>query len=453
MFESFIYRRSPVFVQGMLVSARGATRSIIRERIGVNDLREEILGNQYLTQDRIREYATKRAERVLSIAAYSVPFYQSSEYRDALSLSLPFNDFAFSQLPMIDKDVIRFANRGLVSVNARRPLLKISSSGTTGTPLTMQQDMQAVRREGVFLFRQLLWAGYYRGARRAWIRGDLVVDVHRDEPPFWRMSAAENMLMFSSYHLSSPNAPAYLERLARFDPVIIQAYPSSVALLAAFLESSEGFYEGESLRGIVTSSETLHEADRHRIEERFGAKVFDWYGQAERVAAIGTCEEGSYHAMTDYSWIEFLPVADGLHEIVGTTLNNLAMPLLRYRTGDFVELGDSDKCDCGRAFPFVRKIQGRSDDYVKLSDGRRIGRMDHVFKGVEGLLEAQIRQESADEILIFVVPSTDFNESTLQKIEHNVRLRVGDLLSPRFITVPQIERTGSGKLRNVICEI
>lgn len=453
MFESALYRKSPLFAQEALVSIFGAARSLVRERAGTRGLREEIMGNQWLTEEEIFKYTKKRTEKLLEIAADSVPFYQSVEYREALSLCTPFSDFAFSRLPMIDKNVVRAAKRSFVSSKALRPLIKISSSGTTGTPLTVQQDVRAVRRESAFLYRQLAWAGYRDGVRRAWIRGDLIVGVDQNDPPFWRMSVAENMLMFSSYHLSTSSAPAYLDRLSRFDPVIIQAYPSSISFLAAFLESSESYYEGLSLRGIVTSSETLREADRRVIEKRFGVRVFDWYGQAERVAAIGTCEKGSYHAMTDYSRIEFVPAADGLHEVVGTGLNNLAMPLIRYRTGDYVELGDGDSCACHRELPVIRRVLGRSDDYVKLSDGRRIGRMDHVFKGVEGLLEAQIRQETAKELLVFVVPAGEFNESMRRIIENNIRLRVGDLLSPRVIAVSQIERTRNGKLRNVICEI
>src|SRR5690606_28221227 len=117
------------------------------------------------------------------------------------------------------------------------------------------------------------------------------------------------------------------------------------------------------------------------IEERFGCRVFDWYGQNERVAAIGTCEQGRYHLMSDYSYVELEPTPEGL-EIVGTGFNNLAMPLIRYRTGDFVQLQDVDSCSCGRAFPVVRRIIGRDDDYIKLPDGSHVKRLSNVFKDI-----------------------------------------------------------------------
>lgn len=71
---------------------------------------------------------------------------------------------------------------------------------------------------------------------------------------------------------------------------------------------------------------------RETIETAFGTRVFDWYGQAERVIAIGTCEHGSRHVLTDYGRTELIPAQDNRYELVGTGYNNSAMPLARYRT-------------------------------------------------------------------------------------------------------------------------
>jgi phenylacetate-CoA ligase len=79
----------------------------------------------------------------------------------------------------------------------------------------------------------------------------------------------------------------------------------------------------------MTSSETLEPEVRAAVEQAFGVRVFDWYGQSERVAAIGSCEHGSYHVMTDYSGVALLETDKrDAWELVGTSLNNLAMPLV-----------------------------------------------------------------------------------------------------------------------------
>lgn len=75
---------------------------------------------------------------------------------------------------------------------------------------------------------------------------------------------------------------------------------------------------------------------------------------------------------------------------------------MRYRTADFNRLDDETaRCGCGRAFPLVAAVKGRGDDVVKLPDGRHTGRIDHIFKGVGGILKSQIRQEQIDRIDVF----------------------------------------------------
>jgi phenylacetate-CoA ligase len=282
----------------------------------------------------------------------------------------------------------------------------------------------------------------------------MIVPATQEKPPYWRVNRAENMLMLSSYHLGESAAPAYLDSLARFDPVVIQAYPSSIGFLATWMRSTGVRYRGISLRGIVTSSETLSDVRRKEIENAFGCRVFDWYGQFERVAAIGTCEHGRHHLLSDYSFVEMLPSDEGLFELVGTTFHNLSMPLIRYRCGDLVRPAPvSERCACGRSFPLIEEIIGRIDDSIKLANGRSVGRLDHLFKGVEGILEAQIRQDSLDAIAMLVVPSPTFNDRTRETLQSNARYRLGDGIALEIRLVDSIPRTGNGKFKGVVCNV
>ena len=179
--------------------------------------------------------------------------------------------------------------------------------------------------------------------------------------------------------------------------------------------------------------------------------MFDWYGQAERVAAIGTCEHGHYHLLSDYSHVELLPAGDGRCEIVGTGFNNRAMPLIRYRTGDHVWPAPPGlRCPCGRAFPLVEAIDGRRDDAIRLPDGRTIGRLDHVFKGLTGILEAQIRQVRAEAVTVCVVPAPGWGEATRRALLGNLRERLGDGVALAIETVDAIPRGANGKFKGVV---
>ncbi len=289
----------------------------------------------------------------------------------------------------------------------------IRTSGTSGSPLTLVQSLGAVIREEAFIQRQLRWIGWRPGQRRAWIRGDLVCDERPEDGRYWRRDPVGKLLVMSSYHLSNETIGAYVAALEAFDPVVIHAYPSSIGAIAHWLEAAGRRYRGQALRGVMTSSETLEPGVRAAVMRAFGVIVFDWYGQAERVAAIGTCEHGRYHLLTDYGGVELLALPDGSSELVGTSLNNAAMPLARYRTGDTVLVGEGgDKpapCPCGRVFPTLAAVIGRQERILTLPDGRMVARLDRVFQGSGlRLLEGQVRYHGQARFTLRVVAADGF---------------------------------------------
>lgn len=311
----------------------------------------------------------------------------------------------------------------------RRPgsLLRttIRTSGTSGSPLTVVQSLGAVIREQAFVHRQLCWIGWRPGGRRAWIRGDIVCAAQPADGRYWCRDWIGNALMLSSYHLSQATMGAYVAALEAFDPVVIQAYPSSIAALANWLKASGRRYRGRALRGVMTSSETLEPAVRRAVTDAFGVTVFDWYGQAERVAAIGTCEQGRYHVLTDYGGVELRRGPDGGNEIIGSSLNNEAMPLTRYCTDDVVRVSEHPGCPCGRVFPVIDAVVGRQERILTLPDGRIVGRLDRVFQGFDGrLFEGQVHYHGQGRFTLRVVVGTAFTDGDEAALTAAFRLRV-----------------------------
>lgn len=333
-------------------------------------------------------------------------------------------------IPLLTKNDLRQHPERLLRPRRRGAWIRtqIKTSGTSGSPLTIVQGVGNLVREQGFIYRQLRWIGYRHGQRRAWIRGDIVCP---DQPPdgrYWCRDWVGNMLMMSSYHLSNHSIGRYIAALEGFDPVVIHAYPSSVAALAAWLNAAGRAYRGKALRGVMTSSETLEPAVRDAVERAFGVRVFDWYGQAERVAAIGTCEQGRYHVLTDYSGVALLDGDDGegCLEIVGTSLNNDAMPLLHYRTGDCVMLEAPERpCACGRVFPTVKAVIGRQETVVTLPDGRIIARLDRIFQGHDRhLVEGQVLYRGNAEFVLRVVVTEAFTDGDARALAEKFLLRV-----------------------------
>jgi phenylacetate-CoA ligase len=136
-------------------------------------------------------------------------------------------------------------------------------------------------------------------------------------------------------------------------------------------------------------------------------------------------------------------------EIVCTSFSNDAFPLLRYRIGDVAAFA-AGGCACGRAFPVLEQLCGRLDELIVTPDGRRVGRLDPVFKGRRGIREAQIVQEGPREIAVRLVPGSGYRDADGEAVAAELAARLGPEMRVSIQPVASIERTASGKFRAVI---
>lgn len=456
MFNSSFYKNSPTWAQEWLLSARAYGRALAREGGAFRRMSEEVSKTQWLADDDLARYVEAKLRNVVTVAASEVPFYRRAFAQADIvpaTMRLPED---LKRLPAMSKAVLRQQGRQLVSDAPLRLRVSSSTSGTTGSPVLLYQDLDAISREHAYIWRQLTWAGLKPGDKRAWLRGDMIVPADAREGPYWRENRGDRMLMMSSFHLSDSTARSYVEALQRYDPVVIQAYPSSITFLASWMDNNGVRYRGKSIRGVVTSSETMNAEARELVRRTFGCQVFDWYGLAERVTAIGTCEHGRYHVMSDYGHAEFEPADDGLHELYGTGFHNFTMPLIRYRCGDLIRLApEGERCSCGRAFPLVDEIIGRADDAIKLPDGRRIAAClaGNFFRGVPGILQGQIRQDHRERLDLYVVPTPGYSTESVSKLKANAEMRIGSAMSIDVHTVEELPRTARGKFKAVVCSV
>ena len=149
----------------------------------------------------------------------------------------------------------------------------------------------------------------------------------------------------------------------------------------------------------------------------FTTPVYDSYGHLERTVAISQCPSGRYHIHADYGFVQLIkPEGDcqvpirleaeqSVAEVVGTSLHNLSMPLIRYRTGDLVIVDSRQtRCPCGRAFPIIHSIVGRTTDVGITPDKRAITALYVALDRIPNVACAQIVQESLDTLAVNVVP-------------------------------------------------
>jgi phenylacetate-CoA ligase len=237
----------------------------------------------------------------------------------------------------------------------------------------------------------------------------------------------------------------------------LEGYPSTLFILARHVLRC-----GERLpmQAVLTSSETLHSAQREALETAFQCKVFDFYGAAERVIFAGECEHGRKHLFDEYGVTEFtddsgLVLALGKAGfMVGTSLWNRGMPLIRYRTNDVSKL-ETTACVCGRGLGVLSNVTTKAEDIVVTPDGRFISPsvLTHPFKPFDQILKSQIVQDAPDHLEVRIVPSAAFTGAHRLTLEAGLRERVGDAMSIETRLVDAIPSEPSGKYRWVISHV
>jgi len=415
--------------------------------------KEFLQESQWWSEQQLAEYQIEQLQTTVKNAYVSVPYY-----RGALDIYdiRPENICSLSDivnLPILEKEYVRRYHGEMVSRAQIFPVLyKCHTSGTTGKPLTLYRDLRNVGFEQAILARQWQWAGLGGKDRYATLKGEVTSPTRIAQRQYWEFSKAENKLIMSSYHLSAKTMDHYLAALRKYKILGIEGYPSSVYALARFLLERD---QQLPMKAILTTSETLTQKQKSAIEKAFACRVFDYYGMAERVAAIHTCEHGRYHLVPEYSLVEFIKtdrLGDGCFEVVGTSLNNRAMPLIRYRVGDIVKPGN-EQCPCGRAYPVIKSIIGRRDDYIVTPSGKLVGRLDHIFKGVQHLLEAQLYQPDRERVVLRIVADKDYRRKDGQEILEKLQQRLGEEMLLEIENVASIPRNGRGKFKAVVSNV
>ncbi len=324
-----------------------------------------------------------------------------------------------------------------------------STSGTTGTPLDVYRSYGSILREEAFHLQHWRWAGWSRGQRQAVLRGDIVIPIDRRRPPFWFQDTAGGQLVFSTRHLDRECAALFAQELRLFGATQLRAYPSAAYDLASFMEEA-----GLSvhLNAVITGSEMLYDFQRRRIESVFSCKVFDFYSMAERVAYAAECEHGRMHVNPEYGIVEIVdeqgrPTDDeGL--VVGTSLHNHVVPLIRYRTNDTARW-NREPCPCGRTYPTIEGIGGRLADQLFDLDGRPVNCtiIGYAFDGMRNIRRAQVVQAQADRWIIRIVPTAAYTVDDGQRVLDKLAAEVSARVCAQIELVAQLPSQHNGKYK------
>ena len=370
--------------------------------------------------------------------------YYGKKYRE-LGITEIKTEEDFKRIPFSDKADLRDAYPlGIQAVPDEEVVRIHSSSGTTGKPVIIPYTAKDVED----------WATMF--ARCYEIAGITNKDRIQITPGYglWTagigFQAGCEKLGAMAVPMGPGNTDKQIQMMIDLKSTVITA-TSSYALVLAEEITKRGLKDQICLKKGVIGSERWSEKKRQAIREGLDIELYDIYGLTEIYGpGIGiNCEqEEGINYWDDYLYIEIIDpktgetVPDGEPgEIVITTLVKEGAPLLRFRTHDMSRI-IPEPCSCGRSYPRIDIIQGRSDDMFKVHGVNMFpGQVEEILQQVDGVLSEYVINIAHDEdhnrdvILVTVEAEGRVNfEQTGIKIRELFKSRIG--VTPRITVVP-----------------
>lgn len=404
--------------------------------------------SQWATPQSLRDLQEQKLNQLFDWACDRVPFYRERISRAERPKRLTLQDLP--SLPTLSKADVRDHANALVVPCHERTTTK-TTGGSTGQPVTVTKSRTATAQELAAMWRGWRWAGIEIGDRQARFWGVPMSANGRLRATL--IDFVSHRRRYSAFNFGQSDMTGYTASLNAFQPDYVYGYVSMLAAYAAFLEKSGG--RTFVPKAVIATSEVLTPHDRELISRGFGAPVFEEYGCGELGNIAHECPEGSLHVSSENLIVEILaPTEGGTGEVVVTELNNLAMPLLRYRLSDFAAAA-TEECRCGRTLPVIREVFGRAYDLVYNKEGRMFQGeffmyiLEEVKQRSLGIDQFQVVQRDFDHFTIRVKTGPGYGAAT----EAFVRQRIHEGYGPAsvdFEPVDMIARESSGKLRLII---
>jgi phenylacetate-CoA ligase len=397
----------------------------------------------------------RQDERLAALLAYAQA--RSPYYGERWGKTEPVNRSNarayLATLPLIAKPDLQAHYQDMLAEPRVRRVTRKVTGGSTGQAVTIVKDRTATAAEMAATWMGLGWFGIHVGDRAARFWGTPFSARRR-----LRFRAADftmHRTTFSAFAFTDEDLERYWKRCLEFRPAYFYGYVSMLEAFAAFVRRRGLPGRDLKLKAVVSTSEVLSSAQRAMLEDVFGTRVQNEYGCGEFGPIAYECEHGSLHIMSENLVVEVLgadgrPAAAGESgELVITDLNNFAMPMVRYRVGDFGVLGDG--CSCNRGFPVLANIWGRAYDFVETPDGRRHHGefLMYLFEDFRregfGIEQFQVTQTEGWRLEVLVTSPAPIAADRIERVRAELETRLAGL-HVTVRQVPAIERLASGKM-------
>lgn len=403
--------------------------------------------------DQLQELQLTRLKETVKHAANS-PFYKEVFEKNGITPDSIQTLDDLRKIPFTTKNDLRSHYPfGMAAIPIQKCVRIHSSSGTTGNPTVVLHSAKDLDQ----------WANQV--ARCMYMVGLRDTDVFQNTSGYGMFTGGLGF-QYGAERLGALTVPAaagntkrQIKFITDFGTTCLHIIPSYATRLAEVMyEMGIDPRRDTKLHTVCIGAEPHSEEQRKRIEQLLGVKAYNCFGMSEMNGpgvAFECPEQNGLHIWEDYVIPEIInpqtlePVPEGeIGELVLTTINREAMPLLRYRTRDLTRFIPGE-CPCGRTHRRLARFVGRSDDMIILKGVNifpiQIEKILMNFKelGSNYLITIETVGYN-DEMLIEVELSDLFTDdySALQRLAKEVTRQLKDEL----LLTPRVKLVGKGSL-------
>jgi len=333
-----------------------------------------------------------------------------------------------------------------------------ASGGSTGTPVQFFQDANYWDHAYASQWFVESWWGIRPGDRTASLWG-----ADRDIPDqSWLerfFGSIGQIRICNAFALDPKQMERFAKMLVGWQPRYVTGYASALEVFAKFLLDRPALRIRP--RAVKTTADVLSEERREIIEQAFGCCVYNFYGSREINNLAAECPARSgLHINALSRYIEIVDddgkaVPPGVPgRILLTDLTNYFMPFIRYEIED-IGSWTGTACSCGRAFPLLSKIWGRSSDFIVTPEDKLIHSVffTHLFYDMPDVALFQINQKDLHNIGVYLVLRPGIREYPALLLRERLRRAFGPNIAFSVEVVSEIKRPPSGKHRFTVSSV
>jgi phenylacetate-CoA ligase len=305
------------------------------------------------------------------------------------------------------------------------------------------------------------WTGYTFGDKCARLWHQTIGMSFSQKIREYIDSFLSRRIFIPAYSIDSAAIRKYMNRLMRFNPVLIDGYAESFNFLASYVQDNPNFKI--SPKALISSAQILPDQSRKIIESSFNTKVYDKYGSREFSGIAYQSINNSEHLVVAENYIVEIiknnrkAKPGEIGEVVITDLNNYCLPFVRYKIGDLaVAIDDKKISSCGRQLPLIGQIQGRVQAIIIGSNKKFLPGtfFAHFFKEYPHIVKQyQVIQNKLGEIDLKIIKADRFTSSSMKLIISQLRTYLGQSTRINLKYVKNITMIRTGKHQGAISNL